>query len=89
MKILKAEELKKIPIRWAPKESVVGVEREDRTKRQIYSRLSDVWSYGTLLWEIWSQSGLPWKKDEDNSLTNEVLIFPIFTIYLPSAETPL
>ncbi|XP_035712706.1 serine/threonine-protein kinase TAO3-like [Folsomia candida] len=70
----KAEELKKIPIRWAPKESVVGVEREDRTKRQIYSRLSDVWSYGTLLWEIWSQSGLPWKKDEDNSLTNEEVV---------------
>ncbi|XP_014232108.1 inactive tyrosine-protein kinase 7-like [Trichogramma pretiosum] len=52
-----------IPLRWMPKEAVF----EDE-----YSTKSDVYSYSCLLWEMFQQGELPFKKYNDDSVINQL-----------------
>lgn len=42
-----------IPLRWAPKEAVIG---------NSWSTKSDVWSFGVLVWEVFSKAELPYSE---------------------------
>jgi len=53
----------KIPIRWTAIEAVCF--------RQ-FSSASDVWSFGILLWEIWSYADMPYKGWNNKKVTEEV-----------------
>eukprot|EP00912_Choanoflagellata_sp_UC4_P000214 UC4_evm4s135 len=46
-----------IPVRWTSPEAL---------KKQMYTHASDMWSYGILLWEIWSDCATPYE-----NMTNE------------------
>lgn len=52
-----------IPLRWMPKEAVL----EDE-----YSTKSDVYSYSCLLWEMFHQGELPFKKLNDDSIVSQL-----------------
>ncbi|XP_016839619.1 inactive tyrosine-protein kinase 7 isoform X2 [Nasonia vitripennis] len=52
-----------IPLRWLPKEAVF----EDE-----YSTKSDVYSYSCLVWEMFHQGELPFKKLNDESVLNQL-----------------
>lgn len=52
-----------IPLRWMPKEAVF----EDE-----YSTKSDVFSYSCLLWEMFHQGELPFKKLNDDSVLSQI-----------------
>lgn len=49
-----------IPLRWMAPEAI----------DQVYSSASDVWSYGVLLWEIWTLGCLPYKDIDQSNLYN-------------------
>ena len=52
-----------IPLRWLPKEAVF----EDE-----YSTKSDVYSYSVLVWEMFQQGELPFKKLNDESILKQL-----------------
>ena len=52
-----------IPLRWLPKETVF----EDD-----YSTKSDVYSYSCLVWEMFHQGELPFKKFNDDTVLNQL-----------------
>ncbi|KRZ94102.1 Tyrosine-protein kinase transforming protein Fes [Trichinella sp. T8] len=47
---------KPVPIKWTPPDSI-------RTK--IYTEKSDVWSYGILMWEIFTEGKSPYSEEEE------------------------
>jgi hypothetical protein len=53
----------KIPVRWTAIEAVCF--------RQ-FSTASDVWSFGILLWEIWSYAEMPYKGWNNKKVTEQV-----------------
>lgn len=53
-----------IPVRWSAPEAL-----EDHK----FSEMSDVWSYGVLVWEIWSKAELPYKGMSNQKVWVEVL----------------
>ncbi|KAL7054962.1 hypothetical protein AAHC03_024397 [Spirometra sp. Aus1] len=56
------ENISRIPIKWTAPESV---------RTRIFTHKSDVWSFGILLWELYSYGRLPYPR----LLTNQVLKF--------------
>ncbi|CAL8088981.1 unnamed protein product [Orchesella dallaii] len=52
---------KMVPIRWAPKELVV----DDETQTD-FTFASDIWSFGVVLWEMWSKGNLPFGTSTTN-----------------------
>ncbi|ODM97513.1 Tyrosine-protein kinase CSK [Orchesella cincta] len=61
MKIGTGSSGKMIPIRWAPKELVV-----DDDTRTDFTFASDYWSFGVVLWEMWSKGNLPYGSSYTN-----------------------
>ena len=57
----------KIPIRWCPPEVLL---------RQEWSEKSDVWSFGVVMWEIFSSGNEPYalQRDEEVRVFSSVLI---------------
>ena len=48
----KMEEQRKIPIAWSAPESL---------RKKVFSEKSDIWSFGVLLWEVFTFGDMPWK----------------------------
>lgn len=42
-----------VPLRWAPKEAVIG---------NSWSSKSDIWSFGVLVWEVFNKAELPYSE---------------------------
>ncbi|KAH7730982.1 Protein F26E4.5 [Aphelenchoides avenae] len=59
-----AQSVGKVPIRWMPPEVLSNAQ---------YSSKSDVWSYGVVLWEIWSGGQRPYEFDVPHVKNNAVL----------------
>jgi serine/threonine protein kinase len=66
-------QVERIPIRWTAPEAVI---------RGIFSSSSDVWSFGILLWELWSYAAMPYK-----GWTNEAVMSNVTRGYrMPSPK---
>ncbi|XP_046853381.1 muscle, skeletal receptor tyrosine-protein kinase-like isoform X2 [Xenia sp. Carnegie-2017] len=61
--IMKNEEKRRFPVRWLPPEVVLYGE---------YSPSADVWSYGVLVWEIFSNAQLPYAGIDDKDVMSYV-----------------
>jgi len=53
-----------IPIRWSAPEVL---------EYRKYSHKSDVWSFGVLMWEIFTEGKIPYKELDNNEVVAEVL----------------
>ena len=54
----------KIPVRWTAPETFLNA---------IYTSASDVWSYGIVLWEIFSAGTMPWPECQTNDRVRDVV----------------
>ena len=61
--VMEPEEKQRFPVRWLPPEVVLYGE---------YSHSGDVWSYGVLVWEIFSNGDLPYMGISDNDVVSYV-----------------
>lgn len=53
----------RVPLKWMAPESIVD---------RVYGARSDVWSYGILLWEMWSRGEIPYPKLSASQLVPKV-----------------
>lgn len=56
-----------IPVRWVPKE-IIDVQ-EDGSIGSDFTYKSDVWSFGVVLWEIWTRGAIPYGASYSNLVT--------------------
>ncbi|KAL1283470.1 Tyrosine-protein kinase Fps85D [Trichinella pseudospiralis] len=55
---------KPVPIKWTPPDSI---------RTRVYTEKSDVWSYGVLMWEIFSEGKAPYSEEEELKGDNFVI----------------
>lgn len=61
-----------VPIRWVPKELVT--EGADSLK---FTPASDVWSFGVVLWEMWTKGATPYGHSYSNSVSQTAILTSI------------
>jgi len=60
-----------LPIRWMPSESILY---------RTFTVESDVWSFGVVLWEIFSYGKQPWYELSNREVSRPIVSLPITSI---------
>lgn len=68
-----------LPIRWMPPESIMY---------RKFSTESDVWSFGVILWEIFTYGKQPWFQLGNNEVNNLGFCFFFLFIYISFVIDP-